>query len=159
MALARSPQLLVADEPTTALDETVQAQIIDLLRSLQSELSFSTLLITHNIALVREFSNRLLVMYAGQLVEQGPAEQLIRDPRHPYTYGLVQSIVSLEQGARPATSIEGVVPTPTKFGAGCRFVERCFRGEPGCGVAPPPLTQVAERRTLACYHPLEKARS
>lgn len=154
MALSRRPTLLVADEPTTALDETVQAQIVDLLRSLQSELTFSTLLITHNIALLGQFCKRVVVMYAGQVVEEGPTDQLIRAPKHPYTHGLVNAIVSLERRDRPATAIEGVVPSPVKFAAGCRFVDRCPNALEQCAVTPPPLQAAEPGRRFACYRPM-----
>jgi peptide/nickel transport system permease protein len=158
MALARRPQLLVADEPTTALDETVQAQIVDLLRSLQHDLAFSTVMITHNIALVGQFCERTLVMYAGQLVEEGPTAELIAAPKHPYTHGLVESIVSLERRARPATSVEGVVPSPHRFVPGCRFVDRCANAGPGCLETPPPLEAAGVGRRLACYYPVRDPR-
>jgi peptide/nickel transport system permease protein len=154
MALARRPQLLIADEPTTALDETVQAQIIDLLRTRQGELGFSMLMLTHNIALVRQLCDRILVMYAGQLVEEGPPERLLAEPRHPYTKGLVDSVVSLEKQARPASSIAGVVPTPRHFPSGCRFVDRCERAGPECRAEAPELVDSGAARRLACFHPV-----
>ena len=158
LALARNPSLLIGDEPTTALDETVQAQIVELLRSLQQELSFTTLLITHNIALVRELCERTMVMYAGQLVETGPTALITQDPRHPYTAGLLGAIVSLEAGERPARSVDGVVPSPLEFPPGCRFAERCPNAAPPCPDTPPPMESVGADHELACYYPAEAAR-
>lgn len=158
LALARNPSLLIGDEPTTALDETVQAQIVELLRSLQQELSFTTLLITHNIALVRELCERTMVMYAGQLVETGPTALITQGPRHPYTAGLLGAIVSLEAGERPARSVDGVVPSPLEFPPGCRFAERCPNAAPPCPDTPPPLESAGADHELACYYPAEAAR-
>ncbi|WP_420612625.1 ABC transporter ATP-binding protein [Candidatus Spongiisocius sp.] len=154
LALARRPSILIGDEPTTALDETVQAQIVELLRSLQAELSFTTILITHNLALVKELCERTMVMYAGQLVEAAHTEELVRDPRHPYAAGLLGSIVSLEAKERPARSIEGVVPSPLEFSPGCRFVERCANAGDPCAGTPPLLESVGDRHDLACYFPV-----
>ena len=155
MALARRPSILIGDEPTTALDETVQAQIVELLRSLQAELSFTTILITHNLALVKELCERTMVMYAGQLVEAAQTRELIRRPRHPYAAGLLGAIISLEGGERPALSIDGVVPSPLEFSPGCRFVERCANAGKPCGDIPPPLEPVGSRHDLACYFPVQ----
>ena len=156
MALARRPSILIGDEPTTALDETVQAQIVELLRSLQAELSFTTILISHNLALVKELCERTMVMYAGQLVESAPTDELIRHPRHPYAAGLLGSIVSLEARERPALSIDGVVPSPLEFSPGCRFVERCANAGEPCPDTPPPIESVGDRHDLACYFPVQK---
>lgn len=153
LALARNPALLIGDEPTTALDETVQAQIVELLQSLQAELSFTTLLITHNIALVRELCERIMVMYAGQLTETGPAGLITSRPRHPYTSGLLGSIVSLEARERPARSVDGVVPSPLEFSPGCRFVERCPNASHPCPETPPRLESIGPGHQLACYYP------
>ena len=153
LALARNPALLIGDEPTTALDETVQAQIVELLQSLQAELSFTTLLITHNIALVRELCARIMVMYAGQLAEAGPAGLITSRPRHPYTSGLLGSIVSLEARERPARSVDGVVPSPLEFSPGCRFVERCPNASHPCPETPPGLETIGPGHQLACYYP------
>ena len=156
LALARRPAILIGDEPTTALDETVQAQIVELLRMLQAELSFTTVLITHNLALVKELCERTMVMYAGQLVESGPTEELIHRPRHPYAAGLLGSIVSLETRERPARSIDGVVPSPLEFSPGCRFVERCPNAGRPCPQTPPPIESVGDRHELACYFPVDQ---
>lgn len=158
LALARNPSLLIGDEPTTALDETVQAQIVELLRTLQQELSFTTLLITHNIALVQELCERTMVMYAGQLVETGPTALITQAPRHPYTAGLLGAIVSLEARDRPARSVDGVVPSPLEFPPGCRFAERCPNAAPPCPDTPPPTESAGAGHELACYYPAEAAR-
>lgn len=157
MALARRPSILIGDEPTTALDETIQAQIVELLRSLQAELSFTTILITHNLALVKELCERTMVMYAGQMVEAAGTEELVSNPRHPYAAGLLGSIVSLEARERPARSIDGVVPSPLEFSPGCRFVERCANAGEPCRQTPPPLVPVGNRHDLACYFPVGEA--
>lgn len=158
LALARNPSLLIGDEPTTALDETVQAQIVELLRTLQQELSFTTLLITHNIALVQELCERTMVMYAGQLVETGPTALITQAPRHPYTAGLLGAIVSLEARDRPARSVDGVVPSPLEFPPGCRFAQRCPNAAPPCPDTPPPMESSGAGHELACYYPAEAAR-
>ena len=156
MALARRPSILIGDEPTTALDETVQAQIVELLRSLQAELSFTTILITHNLALVKELCERTMVMYAGQLVEAGanagthppaPASLRRRAAGRDHQPG--------GGGERPALSIDGVVPSPLEFSPGCRFVERCANAGEPCGDIPPPLEPVGSRHDLACYFPVQ----
>ena len=154
LALAREPAILIGDEPTTALDETVQAQIVELLRSLQSNLHFTTVLITHNIALVGDLCQRIMVMYAGQLVETGPTAELIHRPRHPYATALVDSIKSLEARDRPARTVEGVVPSPLDFSAGCRFVERCVNAGEPCAKEAPALEPIGSDHSLACYFPM-----
>ncbi len=156
MALSQEPKLLVADEPTTALDETVQAQIMDLLQELQKEMGFSTLLISHNIALVDKFCQRTCVMYAGQAVEQGPTKSLIRSARHPYTHGLAKSIISLERKERPADSIDGVVPPPFLFVDGCRFSDRCPNAQDICPNERPPLQQYDNSRGFTCHFPINE---
>jgi oligopeptide/dipeptide ABC transporter ATP-binding protein len=148
MALACDPRLLIADEPTTALDVTVQAQILDLLRSLQVELGMSIVLITHDLGVVAEMAQRVVVMYAGQIVERAPVEALFARPRHPYTAGLLRSIPRLEDHRDVLEPIDGSVPDAAAFPAGCRFHPRCPvardrcrrdqpperpRGEPGTG--------------------------
>jgi peptide/nickel transport system permease protein len=154
LALARSPSILVADEPTTALDETVQAQVVELLKDLQRELGFSVLFISHDLALVREIASRVLVMYAGQLIEAGDVGTVIAAPRHPYTAGLVAAIRSIEDRHSRLVTIPGVVPSPAAFGHGCRFADRCARSQPHCTAAAPALV-AADGRHLACAHPLE----
>ena len=146
---------MIADEPTTALDETVQGQIVDLLRRLQREEAFSTILITHNIALVHRLCERVIVMYGGQVVEDGPTREVVERPRHPYTAGLIASITSLEKRERPAFTLHGTVPSPGEFPGGCRFAGRCANAQDDCSTLPPPLERISATRRLACYHPVD----
>lgn len=153
MGLARRPSLIVADEPTTALDEVIEHEVMTLLRELREETSLSMILITHNIALVSAMASRIIVMYAGQVVEQGASEQVISQPRHPYTAGLIDCIKSLEVRKRSARSIPGVPPDPRRFNQGCRFAPRCTRATEECTLSPPTLAHSPDR-SVACYHPL-----
>jgi oligopeptide/dipeptide ABC transporter ATP-binding protein len=143
MALASHPQLLIADEPTTALDVTIQAQILDLLRSLKQELGMAILLITHNLGLVREIADRVLVMYAGQIVEAAPALELLRRPLHPYTRALMNSVPELGQDAHRLKAIPGNVPRLGDWPTGCRFHPRCPIAREDCSRNLPELLLVA----------------
>ncbi len=125
MALSREPKLIVADEPTTALDVTVQAQVIQLLLRLRAELGFALILVSHDLALVADVTDRVVVMYGGQIVETGVTADLVGAPAHHYARGLLGSVLSLESGAERLTQIRGVVPSPADFPAGCRFADRC----------------------------------
>jgi oligopeptide/dipeptide ABC transporter ATP-binding protein len=125
IALACEPELLIADEPTTALDVTIQAQILDLLASLRARLGMAMLLITHDLGVVAEVCDRVVVMYAGQIVEEGRVADIFRDPRHPYTQGLMQAMPRLGRRAERLTVIPGIVPSATAWPAGCRFHTRC----------------------------------
>jgi oligopeptide/dipeptide ABC transporter ATP-binding protein len=138
MALACGPKLLIADEPTTALDVTVQAQVLDLLSELRLRLGMSLVLITHNLAVVAEHCDRVAVMYAGQVVETGPARRVITAPRHPYTAGLLASLPDLERLDHELNPIPGRVPDPTRWPEGCRFAERCAYRAAVCA-APQPM--------------------
>jgi len=153
MGLAQHPALIVADEPTTALDEVIEAEVMSLLRELHEDGSLSMLLITHNIALVSAMASRIIVMYAGQVVEQGATADVISQPKHPYTAGLIDCIHSLEARQRPARSIPGLPPDPRDFTPGCRFAPRCSRATEECTLTPPALTE-EDGRSVACYHPL-----
>jgi oligopeptide/dipeptide ABC transporter ATP-binding protein len=136
MALAARPRLLIADEPTTALDVTIQAQILDLLRQLGRELGMAVLLITHDLGVVNELADRVAVMYAGRVVEQGTRAEVLSAPRHPYTEGLLRSLPGrAPRGARLA-EIPGAVPPPEAWPAGCRFAPRCPRAFAACRDAP-----------------------
>jgi oligopeptide/dipeptide ABC transporter ATP-binding protein len=150
MAIAPRPKLLVADEPTTALDVTIQAQIMQLLRELKQELGMAILLITHNLGLVRDLADRLAVMYAGQIVETGPAAGVLRRPLHPYTQALIQSVPELGASTARLRAIPGGVPQLGDFPGGCRFHPRCFKAAPECSRNVPALSQVEPGRWVRC---------
>ena len=150
MALACRPKLLLADEPTTALDATIQAQILDLLRGLQRELGMAVILITHDLGVVSEVAHRVLVMYAGRVVETSPAAEVFARPLHPYTEGLLASIPRLEGPIERLDAIPGQVPAPDAMPAGCRFAPRCRYAKPACAASPPPLAPRGEGRAAAC---------
>ena len=150
MALASEPKLLVADEPTTALDVTIQAQILDLLRDLQQRLGMAILLITHNLGIVGDMADRVAVMYAGQIVEQSPARDLLRRPRHPYTRALLNSVPKLGADADRLTAISGQVPHPGEFPTGCRFAPRCPLARRECSEKMPELVEVEPGRLVRC---------
>ncbi|WP_405698533.1 dipeptide/oligopeptide/nickel ABC transporter permease/ATP-binding protein [Streptomyces coelicoflavus] len=155
MALSRSPRLLIADEPTTALDVTVQAQVVELLVRLRDELGFAMVLVSHDLALVGDLAHRVAVMYAGQVAEAGDTRALLTDPAHHYSRGLLGSVVSLESGAERLHQIRGVVPAPKAFGAGCRFASRCAAATDLCATTPPPATDrdAGLDHLFACHHP------
>ena len=143
MALACRPDILIADEPTTALDVTVQAQIFDLLRELQRDKGTAILLITHDMGAVAEMADRVMVMYAGRVIEQGTTAQVIGQPGHPYTQGLIDCLPELGASLNPErielAEISGVVPSIWELGSGCAFRERCARAMPRCATEVPPL--------------------
>ncbi|SCD87858.1 peptide/nickel transport system permease protein [Streptomyces sp. BpilaLS-43] len=157
MALSRSPRLLIADEPTTALDVTVQAQVVELLIRLRDELGFAMVLVSHDLALVGDLSHRVAVMYAGRLAEVGDTRSVLTDPTHHYSRGLLGSVVSLEAGAARLHQIRGVVPAPQGFGDGCRFAGRCGAASDLCRTTTPVLTVrgAAKDHGFACHHPAE----
>ncbi|MET9082115.1 dipeptide/oligopeptide/nickel ABC transporter permease/ATP-binding protein [Streptomyces sp. NPDC004237] len=152
MALSRDPRLIIADEPTTALDVTVQAQVMDLLLRLREELGFALILVSHDLALVADVTDRVVVMYGGQIVETGVTAELVGSPTHHYTRGLLGSVLSLESGAERLTQIRGVVPSPADFPAGCRFSDRCPAATDVCRTTPPALLGTPTH-TAACHHP------
>ncbi|NLN93072.1 MAG: ABC transporter ATP-binding protein [Candidatus Hydrogenedens sp.] len=151
MALACTPKLLIADEPTTALDVTIQAQILQLLRELQEKSQLALLLITHDLAVVAETADRVAVMYAGRIVEKTSVEALFEDPRHPYTQGLFASLPGREKKGGRLTAIPGTVPPATHFPPGCRFHPRCDRAMPICRVASPDLYPAEAAHQTACW--------
>ncbi|THA34237.1 dipeptide/oligopeptide/nickel ABC transporter permease/ATP-binding protein [Streptomyces sp. A1277] len=155
MALSRSPRLLIADEPTTALDVTVQAQVVELLIRLRDELGFAMVLVSHDLALVGDLSHRVAVMYAGRLAEVGDTRAVLTDPAHHYSRGLLGSVVSLEAGAERLHQIRGVVPAPQGFGAGCRFAGRCGAATDLCRTTTPVITGRGDTKDhgFACHHP------
>jgi len=150
IALACRPKLLIADEPTTALDVTIQAQILDLLRSLQQELSMAVLLITHDLGVVAQFARRAVVMYAGRVVETGEVRELFRAPKHPYTQGLIASMPVMDGPRRPLRAIAGTVPQPAAMPQGCRFAPRCGQVSAICATAVPPTVQLSGGQSVAC---------
>ena len=150
IALASQPKLLVADEPTTALDVTVQAQIIELLRDLRQQLGMAILLITHNLGLVGDIADRVAVMYAGQLVESAPTCELLQRPLHPYTQALLKSAPSLDGQVERLRTIPGQVPQLGDFPSGCRFHPRCAQAKPECSKTTPNLAKVEPQRWLRC---------
>ncbi len=154
MALACEPKLVIADEPTTALDVTTQAQILELLRSLQARLGVAVIMITHDLGIVAEFADRVQVMFAGRAVEHGPVGALFVASAHPYTRGLLRSIPSFDDAGGRLTGIEGTVSGVSDMPPGCRFAPRCFQAEPACTAAPPPFRLIAAGRNVACLKPL-----
>jgi peptide/nickel transport system permease protein len=152
MALSREPGLIVADEPTTALDVTVQAQVMELLLRLRAELDFALILVSHDLALISAVTDRVVVMYGGQIVETGVTADLVEFPAHHYTRGLLGSVLSLESGAERMTQIKGVVPSPADFPAGCRFADRCPMASEVCRTTAPDLVG-PRTHTAACHHP------
>jgi peptide/nickel transport system ATP-binding protein len=149
MALACDPTLLIADEPTTALDVTIQAQILDLLQKLQRERGMAMLFVTHNLGVVAEIAHRVAVMYAGRIVETGPVTEVFRNPKHPYTLGLLASMPKLGDATRmkhageKLAAIPGVVPSLMNMPAGCAFEPRCKFATEDCRKAVPPLFEVS----------------
>jgi len=151
MALACEPRVLIADEPTTALDVTIQAQILDLLRSLQGELGMSIIFISHDLGLMAEFAHEIAVMYAGKIVEQAETHVLFRNPRHPYTRGLLRSLPSARNRGKRLQTIAGIVPDLGKLPRGCRFQDRCELASEVCRVDEPTLQQLGQSN-VACFH-------
>jgi peptide/nickel transport system ATP-binding protein/oligopeptide transport system ATP-binding protein len=150
MALASEPKLLVADEPTTALDVTIQAQILELLHGLKQRLGMAILLITHNLGIVGDMADRVAVMYAGQIVELSPAKELLRRPLHPYTKALMASVPKLRGDADRLSAIPGNVPRIGNFPPGCRFAPRCPMAKPECSEKIPELLEVEPKRWVRC---------
>jgi peptide/nickel transport system ATP-binding protein len=157
MALAGQPDLLVADEPTTALDVTIQAQILDLIDDVRREMGMALVLISHDLGVIAETCDRVAVMYAGRIVEEGPAAGLFDDPRHPYTQGLLGSLPPLAGARRRLVSIPGTVPDPAALPAGCAFAPRCPEAGPACLAAVPALRPESDGRRLACIRERSKA--
>ncbi len=154
MALASEPKLLVADEPTTALDVTIQAQILDLLLDLKNRLGMAMLLITHNLGIVSDIADRVAVMYAGQVVELAPAKDLLRRPFHPYTRALMNSVPKFGHEQERLQTIGGCVPNSGAWPKGCRFYPRCPSGpqHPECASTMPELTEIAPQRWVRCLY-------
>ncbi len=156
MALACEPKLLIADEPTTALDVTIQAQILDLMRALREETGTSIILITHDLGVVAELADDVVVMYAGRIVERAAVRDLFAAPQHPYTIGLLGSIPKLHLEQERLSVIEGQVPNPLQPVTGCRFHPRCPFADDHCRRADPALAEIAPGHQAACWKaPLE----
>jgi oligopeptide/dipeptide ABC transporter ATP-binding protein len=151
MALALRPKLLVADEPTTALDVTIQAQILELMRALQRELGTAILLITHDLGVVNELADRIAVMYAGRIVEEGTREEILGHAAHPYAQGLLRAIPSLGRRGERLAEIPGVVPSPREWPHGCPFATRCPRVLPVCAEAMPGATRLSATHAARCH--------
>ncbi|HEV7546407.1 MAG TPA: ABC transporter ATP-binding protein, partial [Reyranella sp.] len=151
MAVANGPALLIADEPTTALDVTVQDQILRLMRDLNEQSGTAILLITHNIAVVASLCRRLIVMYAGRVVEDGPTDEVLSAPQHPYTWSLLQSVPRIDRAIGRLTAIKGQPPDPAAPLGGCKFHPRCPRAERRCTEEEPLLEQTSPSHAVRCW--------
>ncbi len=151
MAIVCNPELLIADEPTTALDVTIQAQVLELMKELKRMLQTSILIISHDLGVVAEMADRVIVMYAGKIVEESKVGQLFSHPLHPYTRGLLNSIPRLTGERGKLSIIEGVVPRPTDFPEGCRFHPRCTQVHDQCKDQEPPLMKLNDGRRVSCW--------
>ena len=156
MAMSCNPTLLIADEPTTALDVTIQAQILDLMRNLQKDFNMGMILITHDLGVVAEMCQDVIVMYAGRVVEQGTVEDIFYRPKHPYTKGLLDSIPHFETGSKlqQLRTIPGLVPSLMNLPKGCRFRDRCNRAQEDCKAIDPRLENLRGVHKVACHHPI-----
>ncbi len=154
MALSCDPTFLIADEPTTALDVTIQAQILELIQNLQEKLNMTVQFITHDLGVISEISDNVLVMYGGQTCEQADTQELFLNPRHPYTAALIASRPKFGERVRRLTTIEGSVPAPFELPKGCPFVNRCTRVKSECADIKPPLVEIKPGQTVACFNPL-----
>ncbi|KAF0197218.1 MAG: peptide/nickel transport system ATP-binding protein [Bacillota bacterium] len=154
MALSCSPKLLIADEPTTALDVTIQAQIMILMNSLREEMGMAIMLITHDLGVVANMADRVIVMYAGQVVEEAPVNDLFAHPQHPYTQGLLLSVPRLDARVSKLNTISGTVPNLLYLPRGCRFNPRCSYAQERCQIESPGLTQVNDAHSVRCWFPL-----
>jgi oligopeptide/dipeptide ABC transporter ATP-binding protein len=159
MALACQPKLLIADEPTTALDVTIQAQILDLIRRLRDDHGTAVLLITHDMGVIAEMADQVVVMYAGEVVEQAPVEALFADPRHPYTRLLLRSVPRVKVRAERLRVIEGNIPSPAALPEGCRFHPRCPDAIERCRREPPALEPYDDARSVRCWRARESGLS
>ncbi len=151
MALACSPELLLADEPTTALDVTIQAQVLDMMRNLQKQLNTSVILITHDFGVVADFCETVAVAYAGEIVEKGSVDRIFNNPKHPYTQGLFSSLPSLDTKQRRLNPIKGLMPDPTKIQKGCGFAARCPHATEQCHAEKPSLHEIEPGHFVKCH--------
>ena len=150
MALAQNPSLIIADEPTTALDVTIQAQIMELMKEMKEKTGVSIMLITHDMGVVAEMADKIMVMYAGMVIEYATAREIFKDPKHPYTKGLLASIPRKDKDIDRLYTIEGTVPSLTSMPKGCRFCDRCTRAMEKCRNEQPPMYQFGER-SVRCF--------
>ncbi len=155
IALLHEPELIIADEPTTALDVTIQAQILHEVQALCSSSGMALLWITHDLAVIAGLADRLLVMYAGRIVEEGPVDQVLDRPMHPYTKGLIGSVPSQNRRGRPLAQIPGMAPSLLHLGKGCAFAPRCERADDYCKHESPAITPKDQVRHFRCHHPLD----
>ncbi|WP_047985721.1 ABC transporter ATP-binding protein [Ornithinibacillus californiensis] len=151
IAMSCDPEILIADEPTTALDVTIQAQILDLMKKLNQEKETAILMITHDLGVVAEICDRVIVMYAGQVVEEGTTREILKDPKHPYTKGLIRSIPKLHEKDQQLYSIPGTVPKPKMGNVGCRFNDRCEYAHDRCFAETPELFSIINNRYSRCF--------
>ena len=151
MALACHPKLLIADEPTTALDVTIEAQIIELMKQLKDQIGAGIIMISHNLALMAQVCDRIMVMYCGRIVEEGTVSSLIRHPKHPYTIGLIESTPLITENRTRLTPIEGIVPNPFSMPTGCAFNPRCSDRTNECTEKIPDLIQHKDQRMIRCW--------
>ena len=151
MAMSSDPKILIADEPTTALDVTIQAQILDLIRDLNQEMNTSVVFITHDLGVVSELCDTVIVMYNGHIVEKAPTADIFREPLHPYTQGLLSAIPRITKERKPLSTIEGMVPNPVERIKGCRFWPRCPKACDRCRKEEPPVFSVGEDRQVRCW--------
>lgn len=151
MALACRPQILIADEPTTALDVTIQAQILDLIRDLNASKDTSVLFVSHDLGVISELCDTVIVMYTGRIVEKAPVKELFEDPKHPYTIGLMNAIPRITKDRPPLETIEGSVPNPTEHIEGCTFWPRCPYATQKCKESEPPVVEYSDERQVKCW--------
>jgi len=154
IALASNPDLIIADEPTTALDVTIQAQILKLMKQLSQETNSALILITHDLAVISELTDRVNVMYCGKIVETGYTQEIIRRPAHPYTQGLLSSIPNIDEEKKRLSTIPGIVPNMFELPAGCKFAERCPYAKQICWDKEPEVTSLGNRHEVYCFFPL-----
>jgi oligopeptide/dipeptide ABC transporter ATP-binding protein len=151
MAISCNPDLLIADEPTTALDVTVQAQVLELIKQLKNEMNMALMLITHDLGIVADTCDRVCVMYAGRIVEEGDVYDIYREPKHPYTVGLLKSTLSIDEFKETLVTIEGTVPDLTNLPPGCRFRPRCSQISDRCRETAPPMVEVKKGHKVSCW--------
>ncbi len=156
IALACNPKLLIADEPTSALDVTIQAQVLDLINELRNKLGMSLLLITHDLGVVAETCDKVMIMYAGHIVESGTVDKVYRNIMHPYTSGLFNAIPKLDEDTDRLQPIKGMMPDPSNLPEGCAFCDRCPNAVEACKTRKPELVQVEEDHMVACFNPIKK---